>query len=683
MLRWGCIIVLLLISSTKWVIAQDTTTTKVRDQLEATFEEQEIDEESTNGEQLIQFLQDLAANPININSASVTDLLQIPGISIITANAIVEYRNNKPFESVDELNEVSGIGAATFSRVQPYVTIGSSRDRFGSLYTNLDYWTDRGSFEYISRYQQVLEEQEGYQRADSLGGYLGNSVKYYQRLRYKSTHASVNLTQEKDAGEELEGPGSFDYQSFHIAANDNGKLKQLVIGDFSISAGQGLVLWTGGAFGKGREVIKTVSKNERGIRPYGSAQETNFFRGIAATFGDQTEISLFYSDRKRTASMVSDSTINFPSSSGFHRTENELNRRNNISQQVVGARFLSDTRFGLIGVSGHSSEFSLPIESGTSVNDLYDFSGKNASVVGVDYRGYFATSLVFGELARSKNGAVAGIAGLESGLGDRTDVALLYRNFAKDFQSIYGDGFGESSGNPQNEKGWYFGLKHQVNERLASSFYFDQYQYLAPRNGVLSNSSGHDVLLLMENTVSRSLNVYLLIRNEVKEVDLRQVDEFGREVLNTGEQKRSSFRIQAEYFANRSLRSRSRAEWVFARDPGEERDLGFILYQDVRWLPHKSLTIDARYTLFDTDSFASRVYQFENDLLYVLSNVALSDRGQRWYLVFKYSPTNYLDLSAKISRTTIEDAFTLSSGLNEIEGNHRTNIGVQARFLFR
>jgi hypothetical protein len=122
---------------------------------------------------------------------------------------------------------------------------------------------------------------------------------------------------------------------------------------------------------------------------------------------------------------------------------------------------------------------------------------------------------------------------------------------------------------------------------------------------------------------------------------------------------------------------------VFAREPGELREQGFLLYQDLRWLPSKALTVDARYTLFDTDSFDSRVYQFENDLLYVLSNIALSDRGQRWYVVVKYAPTEFLDLSAKISRSIIADAFTLSSGLNEIEGNQRTNIGLQARLLFR
>lgn len=148
--------------------------------------------------------------------------------------------------------------------------------RFRDLYTNPNYWLDGNSFEYITRYQQELNDQRGYEIPDSSGGYLGSQGKYYQRFRMSSRHLSINLTQEKDAGETLNGPTGFDYTSGHIALKENGKLKDLVIGDYALNFGQGLVLWTGGAFGKGREVVGTTSKNERGLRAYGSAQETDF-----------------------------------------------------------------------------------------------------------------------------------------------------------------------------------------------------------------------------------------------------------------------------------------------------------------------------------------------------------------------------------------------------------------------
>ena len=51
---------------------------------------------------------------ININTADVETLAQLPGIGTTKAQAIVEDRTaNGPFASIDELDRVSGIGAAT------------------------------------------------------------------------------------------------------------------------------------------------------------------------------------------------------------------------------------------------------------------------------------------------------------------------------------------------------------------------------------------------------------------------------------------------------------------------------------------------------------------------------------------------------------------------------------------
>ncbi len=677
------IVLFLSISAFSNSFAQDTSRVEVERQLEEAFEELDLEESGESGEQLTQFLADLAQNPVNINSASGDDLLQIPGFNLILARAVLNYRRNKPFESVEELKEVKGIGSATYQRMRPYVTIGGSAERLRSMYNRPEYWLSGNRYEVISRYQQELEEQEGYKRPDSLGGYVGSAAKYYQRFRIQSDHLSMNFTQEKDAGETLKGPADFDYNSWHVALTNNGKLKKLVIGDYSLSFGQGLVLWTGGAFGKGREVTGTVSKNERGLRPYSSAQETDFFRGVGATYGDKIELTAFYSKRPRTASVINGDTTRFPSSSGFHRTESELERRNNIDQTVIGGRLKADTPIGLIGVSGYTTEFSTYIGKGSSLSDLYEFAGNQNSVLGLDYRGLIGTSLVFGEVARSENGGIAGVAGMEAPLGFNTDIALLYRNYQKDFQSFMGTGFGESSGDPQNEQGFYIGLKHALNSKYLVSGYFDQYNFNAPRSGTTQATQGFDMLGLLEAEFSSDFNAYILLRNEIKDDEYVVSNSSGREERILGKQKRASVRLQAEYQLNRSIRLRSRGEVVRNRNAGENWESGFLIFQDLRLQIGPKLQVDTRVTIFDTDSFDTRVYQFENDLLYVLSNVALSDRGERAYLVAKFEATDYLHLWLKYSVSIYEDARSLSSGLGEIAGNRRSFIGMQARLYLR
>lgn len=660
--------------------AQDTTS--VEEQLERAFEELDTEESGLEGEQLTQFLEDLAQNPVNINSADLDDLLQVPGINLKIARAILDYRNDKPFEGKNELLDVSGIGKATYQRMSPYVTIGGTGSQFRDMYMRPEYWLSNQNFEVFSRYQQNIEEAEGYIRPDSAGGYLGSPGKYYQRFRFYSNHVSANLTQEKDAGETLNGLTGFDYNSGHIAFIDNGKLNDLVIGDYSLSFGQGLVLWSGGAFGKGREVIGTISKNERGIKPYTSAQETNFFRGAAASYGDQLELTAFYSSRPRTASVINGDTTRFPTSSGFHRTQNEIDRKNNIDQTTVGGRVRLDTRFGLIGATGYHNRFSSYITKGTSLSNNYDFEGSENSVLGIDYRGLIGNAFVFGEMGRSENGGYGLVGGVESPVGDNTEIALSYRNYSRDFQSFLASGFGETSAAPQNQEGFYVGLRHDLSQKIALSAYFDQYQFSSPRFGTTQATGGYDMLSLAEIYFTNSLNVYVLVRNEIQDQEYEVINDRGTTELLLGTERRHSVRTNFEYWVSPKVRLRSRLELVRNQEAGAEWESGFLIYQDVRLQPITSLRIDARVTLFDTDSFRTRVYQFESDLLYVMSNTALFDRGQRAYISIKYEATDYLDAWFKYGITVYEDTHTISSGLNEIQGNTRSNLGFQIRLKF-
>lgn len=661
------------------LFAQDTTKTEVERQLEEAFEELDTEESELSGEQLTQFLEDLAANPVDINTAGVSELLQVPGFNLLIARAVIDFRKAKPFESIKEIQEVRGVGAATYQRMRPYITIGGLNERIRNFYTSPGYWFSGNKLEVISRYQQNMEEQEGFIRPDSLGGYVGNPVKYYQRFRMQSNHLSINLTQEKDAGEQLNGVSDFDFNSWHLALTNNGNLQSLVIGDYSLSFGQGLVIWTGGAFGKGREVTGTISKNERGLRAYGSAQETDFFHGIAATYGDKVEFTAFYSDRPRTASPIEGDTTRFPSSSGFHRTQSELDRRNNIDQRTVGGRIKADTPLGLVGITGYTTEFSSYIGKGTSLSDLYDFEGSSNSVFGIDYRGLVGSSLLFGEIARSENGGIGGVAGIEAPVGFNTDLALLYRNYQKDFQSFLGTGFGETSGDPNNETGLYVGISHRLKNGYVVSGYVDQYRFEAPRSGTTQSTEGYDVLGLIEGRIISDLDAYILVRNEIKDDEYVIETESGREQRILGKEKRASIRLQTEYQLNRKVRLRSRGELVRYQSPGENWETGFLMYQDIRLGLSQKLQLDARITLFDTDSFDTRVYQFENDLLYVLSNIALSGRGERVYGVLKYEASEWFEFWVKYSVTTIEDVQSLSSGLGEIQGNRRSFLGIQGR----
>ena len=65
-----------------------------------------------------------AGKKININTATTQELQTLPKIGPKTAAAIIKYRKQHPFQSVDELVKVKGIGKKTLAKLKPLVTVG-------------------------------------------------------------------------------------------------------------------------------------------------------------------------------------------------------------------------------------------------------------------------------------------------------------------------------------------------------------------------------------------------------------------------------------------------------------------------------------------------------------------------------------------------------------------------------
>jgi competence protein ComEA len=64
------------------------------------------------------------AGLINVNTATTTELEELPGVGEVIAQAIVDFRTeNGPFTSVDQLLDVSGIGDATLENIRELVTV--------------------------------------------------------------------------------------------------------------------------------------------------------------------------------------------------------------------------------------------------------------------------------------------------------------------------------------------------------------------------------------------------------------------------------------------------------------------------------------------------------------------------------------------------------------------------------
>lgn len=679
----------------------------------------ESDQVDDDGEVLAEALLRLAENPVNLNTADLWTLLQVPGMNLRLAQAVLDHRaRSKPFESVEELDQVPGIGPVTVARFRPFLTVGEAGELRRMLLGSPRYWTSGGRLELISRFRQVLEPAEGYLRAEGEGGYGGGPAQMYERLRYAGDHLSAGLLLEKDPGEPLPGPTGFDYRSWHAGLHDVGKLRVLVAGDYRISFGQGLVLWNGGLARKGAEVVGAPVRSGGGIRPFTSSGEGAAMRGAALTWGGRLQASLFYSQRRHTASARGPGTSGPPQSTGYHRTPAERENRGRLGRQVYGGRMQWHFRGGLLGLTGYRMRYDLAVDPGDAPWQRDRFRGRTHAVAGLDASWSVGPALLFGEAARSANGAWGVAAGVEGRVDPATGISALYRNYGPRFQSPLGGGFGEGSGAPRNEEGFYLGLTHRAAPGLELRGYMDLFRFPGPRFAVRRPSGGREWLARLHYRWGSGGEVYLQLRSSRRLEEYTGEDAAGRKVRLPGTAGRATLRLNLQYQAHPAVRLRTRLEFSRGASPEEgppprdpdsgppppdfptsglsnskdfspsglfdfkDYSVGFLLFQDLRLEAAGWLTLDMRYTLFDAPDWESRLYQFENNLLYVLSNRLLYGRGTRWYLLAHLRPAAFLDLWARVGRTVYEDRHALGSGLNRIEGSRRTDLGVQIRLKF-
>jgi len=66
----------------------------------------------------------LPAKPLDLNTATVAELTQLPGVGPSRAKAIVQFREKSgPFQRVEDLLVIRGISKARLQKLRPYVTV--------------------------------------------------------------------------------------------------------------------------------------------------------------------------------------------------------------------------------------------------------------------------------------------------------------------------------------------------------------------------------------------------------------------------------------------------------------------------------------------------------------------------------------------------------------------------------
>lgn len=128
---------------------------------------------------------------------------------------------------------------------------------------------------------------------------------------------------------------------------------------------------------------------------------------------------------------------------------------------------------------------------------------------------------------------------------------------------------------------------------------------------------------------------------------------------------------------------RTRVELLWYDKKGTDPEQGFLTYAGIIYKPlAKNYSGNIRLQYFETDSYNSRVYAYENDVLYSFSIPVFYDKGYRYYINLNYDITRKLSMWLRFAQTVFHDKPTIGSGLDEIQGNKRTELKLQAILNF-
>ena len=627
-----------------------------------------------------------AAHPLDLNSASYEELTRSGLLNELQIQALMEHMNKHgKMLTKEELQTIDGFNLMIIRAIIPFIDVKSESALLRKGFANI---IKDGTHTILVRTQHVLEEQKGFSPKEQPNDtrYLGSPLKLYTRYRFNyGTQIIFGITGEKDAGEEFfkgSQKKGFDFYSAHFFIKEK-NLKALALGDYQLKYGQGLAMWSGLATAKTADVIN-VKRNNIGIRPYASVNEFSYLRGGAVSYAVKDfTFDFFYSSRKLDATTTPSDTITDEllvttfSEDGFHRTQSELNKKDKINSTLYGGHInYRITNFD-IGITAFQSKYSNSIERKDLPYNQFDPSGNKFNNVAINYNYNIRNLLFFGETARSGNNAYATINGFLLSLDPRASLSLLYRNYSRKYQNLYGNAFRESDN--ANEKGIYMGLALTPAKGITLNSYIDFFQFPWLRYQVDGPSTGNEWLSQVTWTPTKSSTFYIRYREQQKQENQNSE----KRIDNLVVAKQSNLRVNASYKISPSFTLQSRIEFNTRKTENTPTEIGVVLFQDLQYNKLGSpITISIRYVSFDTETYDTRIYAYENDIPGIFSIPSYYYSGRRFYLLAKYHFMKGIDFWVRYGTTAYDHLNTVGSGYDEIDGNRKSDLKMQLRVAF-
>lgn len=644
--------------------AQDPVVQQVvEDMLESTGESMSDD---TDFQEILDDLEGFRQNPLNLNTATRDELARLHLLPAELIDKFIEYREKTgTIYSLYELTAVAGFDSDLLEKIQPFVSFEVPEETgFKKKPSNV----------LLARSTRVFSASTNENQAK----YEGSPERFYVRMKHTSEKLNFGFVAEKDPGEAFlrkSQKQGFDYNSAFANFGIGKTGSQLFVGDYHVRFGQGLVISQGFSMGKSVEATQ-VFRSDEGIRSYSSTDENQFFRGAAGKFQLRNFTLYSYVSMHRLDAHLDtvDGVATFGAfqTSGYHRTESELAGKDALTAFDGGGHAVYSYKNWSVGATAIYTRFNALLDRADEPYNQFLPEGRQNVVGGIDWKGSLRNVFFFGEVAAGKNSGKALLSGIVLKPAQNAELALVYRDINRSYYSFYSNAFAESS-RINDERGFYLGTKIFPAPHFTLWAYADFFRYRWVKYTTAGPSAGTEFLAQISYKSSSRSSVYIRFFQEEK------AQRMSDEILKYNErQKINKLRLNFICEPTEQISLKSRFEMVlFSRD---RREQGFLVLQDINYKPAlKFVSLNGRIAWFKTDSYNSRIYSYESDVLYTFSVPALYGDGFRTYLNAAWYLAKNLTLWTKFARTL---SATKNTDGEERIPEPKSEIKVQLRFQF-
>lgn len=633
---------------------------------------QKLDQEKENivsaeaDEELSAHYTYLLKHPINLNKATDEQLEHSRLFNPIQINALIQHKKvHGDLVSVYELESIPGFEPSFIESILPLISVEEKNFEVFRRVSSIDIG-----------YRQILEQQKGSENDSSGRGFTGSPFQCTLKFKSIDQKLSYGLVAEKDAGEGLFNkyePYGFDYYSGFVKLNGKGLSKQLIVGDYESSFGQGLISWHGFSFRKSSDVTE-LGKPEAGIKEHLRTDEVHFLRGLAYSIGSRHfRADFFVSSRLKDGITGSNQTLSSFQTTGLHRTISELSHRNAFNEKIAGTHIQSSFSHFTCGLTAISQNLSLSYAPSPASSNLFASKGNTFYNIGADYSWLFRNFALSGELACAGDG-LSTIHNLLLALDKDLALALSYRNYSSGFSSIDGSAYGSGTGG-NNETGFTCGLKINITPKLVLNAYVDVFRFPWLRYGFNQPSAGKEYSLRLQYLANRKTELGLLLRLQSEDqITMKTANEKALEKV-----LKSHLRLHLLYKLAENISCRSQIDIQY----NSASDKGYLMFEELSCSFYRQYySIIFRYTLFDTDSYDSRIYANERQVPMLFSISQYADQGSAVYFLFKIRLRKNITIWSRFSHVHYNNKAFISSGLTEIEGNTKNEIALEIKYSF-